>query len=52
MVTTVNPREDYAVYYPEDGQYSVPMTLKEARHLVRQFTTAWIVNLRTAEVFG
>lgn len=46
-----NPREDYAVYYPEDGQYSVPMTLKEARRLVRQFVTAYIVNIRTAEVF-
>lgn len=48
----VNPRQDYALYYPEEGRYSVPMTLKEARRLVKQFMTAYIVNIHTAEVFG
>ena len=47
-----NPREDYALYYPDEGRYSVPMTLRDARRLVKQFIGAWIVNIHTAEVFG
>lgn len=40
----------YSVYYPDEGRYSRPVTLKEARDLVRQFTWASIVNIRTGEV--
>lgn len=40
----------YAVYYPEEGRYSRPVTLKEARDMVRQFMWASIVNIRTGEV--
>lgn len=46
------PEKEYCVYYPEEGRYSVPMSLKEARRLVRQFLTAWIVDLATAEVLA
>ena len=42
----------YAVYYPDEGRYSIPMTFKEARNLARQFAWACVVNLRTAEVMG
>lgn len=44
--------ERYCIYYPEEGRYSVPMTLREARKFVKMFTTAYIVNIQTAEVFG
>jgi len=50
-MSNYNTREDYAVYYPEEGRYSVPMTLKEARRLVRQFVTAYVVNIHTAEIY-
>jgi hypothetical protein len=30
----------------------MPMTLREARKLVRMFISAQIVNVKTAEVFG
>lgn len=43
---------NYAVYYPDEGRYSVPMTFKEARALARQFYWAYVVNLRTAEVMN
>jgi len=44
--------ERYALYYPEEGRYSIPLTLKEARKLVKMFTSAQIVNIQTAEIFG
>ena len=44
--------ERYALYYPEEGRYSVPLTLREARKLVKMFISAQIVNIETAEVFG
>lgn len=44
--------ERYVLYYPEEGRYSMPMTLKEAKKLVRMFISAQIVNIATAEVFG
>lgn len=47
-----NLREDYCLYYPEEGRYSMPMTLAEARKMVKMFVSAHIVNIRTAEVFG
>lgn len=49
--TQTNPREDYSVYYPDEGRYSVPMTLREARMLVNMFIGSYIVNIKTAEVF-
>lgn len=42
----------YSIYYPEEGRYSQPMTLKEARSLVRQFLWASIVNISTGEVLS
>lgn len=42
----------YAIFYPEEGRYSVPMSYPEARYLVKQFPWASIVNLRTGEVYG
>ena len=44
--------ENYCLYYPEEGRYSMPMTLKEAKKLVRMFISAQIINIQTAEVFG
>lgn len=48
----VDSLERYVLYYPEEGRYSMPMTLKEAKKLVRMFISAQIVNVKTAEVFG
>ncbi len=42
----------YCLYYPDEGQYSVPMSFKEARLLQSQFLEAYIVNVKTAEVVG
>lgn len=42
----------YAVYYPDEGQYSIPMSFLQARALAKQFPWACIVNIRTAEVVG
>lgn len=47
-----NDRARYCIYYPDEGRYSVPMTLPEAKAMVRQFTMAYIVNLETAEIYG
>lgn len=41
---------DYAVYYADEGRYSRPVTLREARALIRWLGGAYIVNLNTAEV--
>lgn len=40
----------YVVYYPDEGRYSRPLTIKEVKALVNQFEWAYIVNLDTAEV--
>ena len=45
-------REEYALYYPDEGQWSVAMTLREAKKLWRQFPWAMIVSLRTAEIYS
>lgn len=42
----------YCLYYPDEGQYSLLMTLREAKALQRQFIEASIVDARTAEVVG
>lgn len=42
----------YSIYYPEEGRYSQPMTLKEARSLAKQFLWASIVNINTGEVIS
>lgn len=44
--------ERYCVYFPDDGRYSRPLTLREARKLVKEFLGSYIVNIQTAEVFG
>ena len=41
----------FCIYYPDEGRYSVAMSLKEARHLQRQFPESYIVEMRTGEVF-
>lgn len=43
---------NYAVYYPEEGQYSIPMSFKQAKELASQFLWAYIINIKTAEVVG
>lgn len=48
----VDTKQHYAVYFPEEGRYSRPMTLKEAKNLVHMFSYAWLVNLDTAEVLN
>ena len=45
-------KQEYALYYPEEGRYSIPMTLKEAFELVKQFPWASVVSLRTAEIYA
>lgn len=45
-----NPREIYCLYFPDEGRYTRLMTLAEAKKLVREFCTAYIVNIETAEV--
>lgn len=45
-------RTDYALYYPEEGRYSKPMTLREAYELLKQFPWANVVSLRTAEIYA
>ena len=40
----------YCVYYPDEGRYSMLMTLREAKQLVKQFEFAYIVNAEDAEV--
>ena len=45
-------RREYAVYYPDIGRYSIPMKLKEAIKLAREFPGAEAVALRTAEIFA
>jgi hypothetical protein len=42
----------YALYYPDEGQYSVLLTLREARQLKKAMygTFACIVNIATGEV--
>ena len=40
----------YCLYYPDEGQYSVPMSYLEAKRLQRQTYEAYIVNVKTAEV--
>lgn len=42
----------YCLYFADDGEYTVLMTLGQARKLQRQFTEAYIVDARTAEVIG
>ena len=41
---------EYAIFYPEEGRYSSPLSLREAKQIVRQFLWASIVNLKTGEV--
>ena len=40
----------YALYFPEDGKFSVLMTLKEAKAMLKVFTTASLIDGRTGEV--
>lgn len=47
-----NDRERYCLYFPDEGRYTIAMTLKEAKAMVRQFVMAYIVNIETAEVFS
>lgn len=47
-----NTREVYCLYFPDEGRYTRLMTLAEAKRLVREFCTAYIVNIETAEVIG
>lgn len=42
----------YSIYYPDEGRYSQPMTLKEARSLAKQFLWSCIVDIRTGEVLS
>ena len=49
-VKHTNTEARYCLYYPDEGRYSVLMTLAQARALLRQFTEAYIVNAETAEV--
>ena len=44
--------ERYVLYYPDEGRYSIPMTLREAKKMLRMFINAEIVNIESAEVFG
>lgn len=46
-----NNEQRYCVYYPDEGRYSMLMTLREAKLLVRQFEMAYIVNAETAEIY-
>lgn len=46
-----NNAQRYCVYYPDEGRYSMLLTLKEAKLLVRQFEMAYIVNAETAEIY-
>lgn len=41
----------FCLYYPEEGQYSAPMSLREARILQRTFHWAYIVNTKTGEIY-
>ena len=52
MMQGTNTRCKYCLYFPDEGRYSIAMTLKEAKALVRQFMMAYIVNIETAEVYG
>jgi hypothetical protein len=45
-----NTAPRYCVYYPDEGRYSMLMTLREAKQLVKQFEFAYIVNAEDAEV--
>jgi aspartate 1-decarboxylase len=45
-----NNEARYCVYYIDEGRYSRLMTLSQAKALVVQFETAYIVNAETAEV--
>ncbi len=45
-------RVEYALYYPEEGRYSIPMTLKAAMKMLKEFPWATVVNLRTAEIYA
>ena len=40
----------YSLYYPEEGRYSRLLSLAQARCLAKQFPTAIIVDMTTAEV--
>ena len=45
-----NPKVCYCLYFPDEGRYTTLMTLAEAKRLVREFCTAYIMNAETAEV--
>lgn len=47
-----NIKERYCLYFPDEGRYTRPMSLREAKLLVKQFITAYVVNIETAEVYG
>ena len=40
----------YVLYYPDEGQYSVPMSLAEAEELRSEMYWAYIIECRTGEV--
>lgn len=40
----------YAVYFFDDGEYSRPMSLREAQELAKEFGATCIVSIKNGEV--
>ena len=40
----------FALYFADEGRYTIPMSLVEAKKLRQQFTEAFIVDARTGKI--
>ena len=45
-------KENYVLYYPGEGRWSMPMTLEEAMLRHKEFPWSIIISLRTAELYA
>ena len=42
----------FALYFADEGRYTIPMSLVDAKKLRAQFVEAFIVDARTGEIVG